>query len=313
MVSPSVSVVIPTYNDQSTLVRAISSALQFDWVREVIVVDDGSNPPARDALTGLRDVSRLRVLEQPNAGVSVARNAGLDASTTDHVILLDADDALRPEVLVTLSVARTTGAPLTVAGRRCLLPDGSEHIRLASEHWITHGYYGFVPRPADVFRLRPILVFVTSGMVVSRNAIAAGLRFDPLIRHGQDIEFARRAADLGPIAVCRVAAVDYIEKADGSNLSGFRHLNRISRDFLRILELHHRPEDDDIWREFAAWRIKRYSKYGTDERLWNDLVAAFEARRLPIPAKARLRWRLRRLAAAALAPFRSRVAREQGR
>lgn len=301
----SVSVVIPTYNDQATLVRAVRSALQFDWIRQVIVVDDGSNPPAREAMACVQDKSRIQLIEQPNSGVSVARNRGMEASTTDHVILLDADDALRPEILVTLSVALTTAAPLTVAGRRCVLPDGSAHIRLPSEQWMRHGYYGFLPKPADVFRLRPILVFATSGMVVSRSAITSGLRFDPMIRHGQDIEFARRAADLGRIAVCHVAAIDYIEKSDGMNLSGVRHMNRSASDFLRILELHFSPEDIDVWRDFAAWRIKRYSKYGTDASMWQAMVAALESRNLYIPRKARIRWKLRRLKSACFAPIRA--------
>lgn len=287
---PSVEVVIPTFNDHATLARAVASALALPFVARVIVVDDGSSPPARSALDGLAGEPRLHIEEKPNGGVSTARNRGLDVSRADLVVFLDADDAFRPEIARAVELAVATGAALTIGGRVSHLPDGSTRTRVPPPEWLGEGDRGFVTTPGDVFRFRPILMFATSGMVVPRRVIDAGLRFDPEIRHGQDREFARRAADHGRIAVSSALTVDYYERADGGNLSGRKHIHRGTQDFLRIMRKHFDPRDAHHWAEAAGWRAARYAKFGSDPAIWNELVQEMKARSLPIPPKARLRW-----------------------
>jgi glycosyltransferase involved in cell wall biosynthesis len=285
-----VDVVIPTYNDHATLSRAVESALRIAEIARVIVVDDGSSPPARTVLGAWTSDSRVEILEGPNAGVSVARNRGLDASRAPLVMFLDADDGLRADVITSLAMAHSTGAALTISGRVSHRPDGSTIERRPVAEWCG----GFVPTPGDVFRFRPILMFATSGMIVSRDAIDRGLRFDPEIRHGQDREFARRAADYGRIAVCEALAVDYYERADGGSLSGRKHIHRSTLDFLRILRKHFAAQDAHHWREAAAFRALRYAKFGRDPVIWNQLARELTSRGLPVPFKAKARYALRR-------------------
>lgn len=287
---PRADVVIPTHNDHGTLARAARSALALSMVDRVIIVDDGSSPPARTALGEFAGEPRLELIEQTNGGVSTARNRGLEASSAPWVILLDADDALRPEISAALDLARSTGAPLTIAGRVSHLPSGQRIERRPPDDWLTQGDHGFVTSPGDVFRFRPILMFAASGMIVPRRAIESGLRFDPEIRHGQDREFARRAADLGRIAVCSALTVDYHERGDGSNLSGVRHIDRGTLDFVRIMQRHYDPRDAHHWREAAAWRAARYAKFGKDRAVWRALTGAMNDRGLPVPLRARLRF-----------------------
>lgn len=93
---PKISVVIPLYNKEKYLRRAVESVLsQGPAVHEAIVVDDGStdNGPAR--LAQLTD-PRLRLIRQPNGGVSAARNAGIEAAAGEFIAFLDADDAWLP-------------------------------------------------------------------------------------------------------------------------------------------------------------------------------------------------------------------------
>lgn len=93
---PRISVVIPLYNKEKYLRRAVESVLsQGPAVHEAIVVDDGStdNGPAR--LAQLTD-PRLRLIRQPNGGVSAARNAGIEAAAGEFIAFLDADDAWLP-------------------------------------------------------------------------------------------------------------------------------------------------------------------------------------------------------------------------
>lgn len=91
-----ISIIIPVYNASRYLSATLDSVLGQEGVDfEVIAVDDGSTDesPAILASYAGRD-SRLRVITQENAGVSAARNAGIDASGGGYLCFVDADDIL---------------------------------------------------------------------------------------------------------------------------------------------------------------------------------------------------------------------------
>ena len=95
----SVSVIIPTYNRWQVLRRAIDSVLaQSVTANEIIVVDDGSTDNTHTLLQSTFG-DRIKVLVQPNRGVSAARNAGLKIASGDWIALLDSDDEWLPEKL----------------------------------------------------------------------------------------------------------------------------------------------------------------------------------------------------------------------
>ena len=87
----SVSVVIPAYNGEKYIGRAIDSVLaQSHPPDEIIVVDDGSSDGTGDVVG--RYASSVRYIYQENAGASVARNAGIEAARSEWIAFLDADD-----------------------------------------------------------------------------------------------------------------------------------------------------------------------------------------------------------------------------
>lgn len=101
MENPEVSVIIPTYNDAATLVRAVESCLsQSMRDLEVIVVDDASTDITREVVaTFERRDSRVRLLShKENRQLLEARRTGLEASRGEFILFLDADDWLDPQV-----------------------------------------------------------------------------------------------------------------------------------------------------------------------------------------------------------------------
>ena len=87
----SVSVIIPTYNRLQFLPRALDSVLsQTFTVNEIVVVDDGSTDKTIETLKPA--YKRVRFLKQPNQGVSVARNTGINAAKHNWIAFLDSDD-----------------------------------------------------------------------------------------------------------------------------------------------------------------------------------------------------------------------------
>jgi glycosyltransferase involved in cell wall biosynthesis len=97
-----ISIVIPCYNNAHVLGDALRScALQTFPPWEVIVVDDGS---VDDVAAVCRGFPGVRLLRQPNRGLSGARNRGAREATGSHLVFLDADDLQTPETLAAFSV-----------------------------------------------------------------------------------------------------------------------------------------------------------------------------------------------------------------
>ena len=93
---PLVSVILPTHNRRHMLAEAIESVLnQTYWPIELVVVDDGSTDGTADLLKSYGD--RVRVITQPQQGVSAARNAGICKASGQWIALLDSDDTWLPK------------------------------------------------------------------------------------------------------------------------------------------------------------------------------------------------------------------------
>ncbi|HEX2831481.1 MAG TPA: glycosyltransferase [Thermoanaerobaculia bacterium] len=93
---PRLSVVIPCHDDGDYLIDAVASVERHAPAAELIVVDDGSTQPRTiEVLAALREAGH-RVVEQPHAGLSAARNRGIAASAGEYLLPLDADNRLLP-------------------------------------------------------------------------------------------------------------------------------------------------------------------------------------------------------------------------
>jgi glycosyltransferase involved in cell wall biosynthesis len=97
------SVVIPLFNKRDCIKRTILSVLsQTHPDFELIVVDDGSTDGSAEVVELISE-NRLKIIRQPNGGVSKARNLGVKASSAEWVAFLDADDEYKPEFLEKVS------------------------------------------------------------------------------------------------------------------------------------------------------------------------------------------------------------------
>lgn len=94
-----VSVIIPIYNKEGTLGRALESvAAQTFSEFECLLVDDGSRDGSAAIAEGFRD-SRFRLIRQANAGPGAARNRGIAEAAGGLLAFLDADDEWLPDYL----------------------------------------------------------------------------------------------------------------------------------------------------------------------------------------------------------------------
>lgn len=96
-----ISVIISLYNKEKQIYRTIKSVLsQTCQDFEIIVVDDGSTDAGAEKVKCIND-KRIRLISQQNAGVSAARNKGIEEARGEYIAFLDADDEWKEDYLAT--------------------------------------------------------------------------------------------------------------------------------------------------------------------------------------------------------------------
>ncbi len=99
---PEISVVMPLYNKENEVKRAVESVLSQTIADfELIVINDGSTDKGPTVVRSIND-PRIRVIDQLNTGVSAARNKGVAEAQTDLIAFLDADDEWETDFLGTI-------------------------------------------------------------------------------------------------------------------------------------------------------------------------------------------------------------------
>lgn len=87
------SILVTAYNAQTTIQRCLDSLLnQSAEGLEIIVVDDGSTDQTPQIVDDYAKNTKIRVIHQPNGGVSKARNTALNAAAGEYITYLDSDD-----------------------------------------------------------------------------------------------------------------------------------------------------------------------------------------------------------------------------
>ena len=222
--APDVSVVIPCYNAERWVGRAIDSVLAQEGVTvEVIVIDDGSTDGSVDVLRRYED--RIQWETGPNRGACAARNRGLALARADYVMFLDADDYLLPACLSELK-------------RQSALDDADAAIGIAYSERAS-GHRKKMKGP----KVTSNIVFLESwlrgkwvppcAVLWNRESInRLGAWDDTLTKH-QDAELMMRSAILGAkLTHCESANSIYFEGAEGERISQKTN-ERAHRDILR--------------------------------------------------------------------------------
>jgi len=214
------SVVVPLYNKAPYIETALRSALnQSVSDFEVIVVDDGSTDGGADLVEALAD-PRIRVIRQPNGGVSRARNLGISLARGEWVAFLDADDWLHPDYFTTLIEAQRLHPEADVAATSFLTIDHTDH-----EVWPPTWQVPAKPYPVELIVDLPVRWMQSPNLHTSAVAVRttrlAGMQpcFAPGESVGEDIDLFLRLGEASPIVLVQAPLVAY--RADVVNsLSG---------------------------------------------------------------------------------------------
>src|ERR1700761_7596824 len=184
----SVCAIIPAYNAEAFIHKAIESVLnQTTPVEEIIVVDDGSKDGTCAVVESY--APRVRLFKQKNQGPSTARNRAVQESTADYIAFLDADDLWDPQKIERqLQALNTTkNAVLCYTG---LLWFNEE------EGWTRPAKPIPPTQVAKQLRLRNPQIVPSSVLVSRENFLRSG-GFDIGLKGSEDWDFAIAMHQLG--------------------------------------------------------------------------------------------------------------------
>ena len=217
-----ISVVIPTFNRASTILRAINSALNQTYpVYEVIVVDDCSADNTFEIVESVDD-SRVRIIRNSvNSGACRSRNNGIGAAAGNYIALLDSDDEWLPEKLEKQMFAlEETGADVC----------SCRFKRIFAETSCT------VDNPHDVLPVCPagllsreVLVEesrVSTQTILAKKEVFDEIKFDDAMPRLQDYEWTIRASGQFSFYLVDDVLVDVYLQDDSIVTSGRQKLNQ---------------------------------------------------------------------------------------
>lgn len=247
---PTVSVIVPAYNVASYVGATLESALSQTFRDfEVIVVDDGSTDETGTIVAAFAERDdRVRVVRQPNAGLSSARNAALRVARGSYIALLDGDDVWDRGFL---------DAQLAVFDAR---PDVA--VVTGNARFLGGTHDGEPVRPVPDKRREPTLASILEDeeavfiMSMFRRAVYDAVGgFDESMRTNEDYDFWLRAAIAGfqfarndsPLGLYRRRA-DSLSAGDVRMLRGILHVYSKTRPALQALPLERAILDRQVQR-----------------------------------------------------------------
>lgn len=218
MRSSRISVVIPLYNKAAEVERTLLSVVsQVLLPLETVVVDDGSTDGSAEIaerVAELHPAAAIRILRQPNGGVSAARNRAVAEARGEFVALLDADDRWMPDHLANIEQLIDEHPDCGIYASAFMVDDGR---RLVDAD--TPAAEGVIDFFAEAVRSYAV---IPSAAVLRRTTLLAAGGFPEGMRMGEDQFVWVKMARLSSVAVSRTRTVIYSRAASNRSAAGYR-------------------------------------------------------------------------------------------
>ena len=235
---PFFSIIIPVYNIYPYLSRCVSSLLSQSFTDvEILLIDDGSTDGSERLCDELCErLSCVKVLHQPNAGVSSARNVGLANATGRYVWFVDGDDYVVPNALRSIShVIESHKQPSAIIFEHVTLPTSEPyHQRVLSDDRVGRSF--------DCQNIDDLCHLLREGelglySICFRRNCLGGLFF-PAFAYGEDLYFEQAFLTQRASIVVKTTMVCYVYsvRSDSATTKPCTYLNlrdRIESSFAR--------------------------------------------------------------------------------
>jgi GT2 family glycosyltransferase len=266
LMSPDVSVVIPTRDRAHLLAQTVRTVLAQDVPVEVVIVDEASSDGTSRWLAGLSDPRIRTIRHDTPRGASAARNAGVDVATARWVAFVDDDDLWLPHKLsAQLRAAMAQGARWVYGGTLDVTSE-PRLLRLMK------------PCPADVPRLPWVNVVPGGGsnVIVERELLENVGGFDTAVSLVEDWDLWIRLWQLSPPAVVSEPLMAY--RVHAGNMS--RKVGDLLRGLHVIDERYRALRDGEPldWDDAYRWIGADAMRSGDRSAAVQMAVAAIRAR-----------------------------------
>ncbi len=267
-----VSVIVPVYNAEEYIGATLDSIINQDFNSyEIIVVDDGSTDQSPEIISEklTKSTADYRIIRQDNAGVSSARNRGMQEATGEYLVFIDADDYVTGNHLSELYNGQTDFSMVQFIKK--------ENDKLSTPH-----RFSTESITCDEFikkELRMEMPFnfwqlMYKASIIKENSI----RFNPNLIYGEDIDFALRALLYGDeVAISNEATYYYIQHSQSAIKTSEYRRFEVIEIFENLAEFYRSQGRDDLARLIVTSRIPKaifgnmnyffYNDYDFDEVL----------------------------------------------
>jgi glycosyltransferase involved in cell wall biosynthesis len=278
------SVVIPLFDKCDFIARAVDSVIrQTAAAAEVIVINDGSTDGG-DAVARTLAASGgccfIRVVDQPNRGVSAARNAGIAAASQPFVAFLDADDRWRPGFLARMRALIERFPDAALYGAGFVTVRGGREVRRYGVFPAEFAAGGPEGGRVDYFRAmarEPVISM--SSMVAAKGGLEQVGGFPEGVAHGEDLLLWAKLALAGPVVVSPEPLAEYDVGVPGQAVSYWTGGYRERFDVLA----YHRFLADNLRRppaaapgSFVPYAVRQLETAALQRAYWGNFPALCE-------------------------------------
>lgn len=184
---PTISVIIPAYNAERTILETITSVQQQTFSDfEIIVINDGSTDRTLELLESIKD-ERIKIFSYENGGLAAARNRGISHATGEFIAFLDADDMWTADKLELQLLALQKHPEAGVVYSWSQFMDEKGKLTYVVDDRLIEGY---------VYEKLLINNFLNNGscVLIRRQAIESVGEFDSACKGCEDWDFYLRLA-----------------------------------------------------------------------------------------------------------------------
>lgn len=235
------SIIIPVYNVEKYICRCIRSCMQQDIDSneyEIIVVNDGTKDGSMDIVRRIsKDACNLRIVEQENCGLSVARNKGLSLANGDYIWFVDSDDYISENCLASIIMHLVDNLDILQIQYQLVYEDGRQNALVSPSiiNGIKDGQTVLINGGVDI----PAQFSIYRRQFLLDNK----LEFFPGIYH-EDVEFKPRAIlKAKRVSSYNRVVYNYLQR-EGSITSkkGIKHINDLFLVSDHLFELSTKSE-----------------------------------------------------------------------
>lgn len=212
------SVIIPVYNVEKYLTRCIESIIAqtyADW--EMILVDDGSTDDSGLICDNYeRNDERIKVLHQENQGVSSARNKGIEEAKGSHIIFIDSDDWIEPEMFSVMMRGNESDIVVCGFNRVTISAEGGKEIEEVNP-WPGKKQVELI---TDKFFHEIVCKSGTLWNKIIKTECIASVRFDNRQSYGEDAVFlAKVLKNVKSVKIIKKPLYQYYKNRPGNVVS----------------------------------------------------------------------------------------------